>query len=109
MRGLKGLVIGMGVLIVVGLTVVIVTVIKRYDGGDNSKAVKSPAVVSVPVEHGFGEKRIQVPKGAKITETILEGKRLIVRLELSDGAQAFLLIDVNTGQRIGLIRLGSSQ
>lgn len=106
MRGLKSLVIGMGVLIVVGLTVVIVTVVKRY-GGDDTKSTNSSASVSVPVAHGFGEKRVQMPTGAKILETILDGNRVVLRLNLTDGEQALLLIDANSGQRIGLIRLGT--
>jgi hypothetical protein len=108
MRGLKGLVIGMGVLIVVGLTVVIVTVVKRQ-GSDGASASKSPIGVSVPIEHGFGEKRIQMPKGAKAVETIIDGNRLAVRLDLDNGGQALLLVDINTGQRIGLIRLDGSK
>ncbi len=108
MRGLKSLVIGMGVLIVVGLTVVIVTVVKRY-GGDDSQSTKSPALVSVPVAHGFGEKRVQMPAGAKILETSFDGNRMVLRLGLSDGEQALLLVDINTGQRIGLIRLGTAR
>jgi hypothetical protein len=108
MRGLKGLVIGMGALIVIGLTVVIVTVVKRQ-GGDDPSTMKSSAGVSVPVEHGFGEKRVQMPKGAKVVETIIDGNRLVVRLDLNNGGQALLLIDVGTGQRIGLIRLDGSK
>ena len=108
MRGLKGLVIGMGVFIVVGLTVVIVTVIKRQ-GSEGPSAMQSLAGVSVPVEHGFGEKRIQISKGAKVLETIIDGNRLVVRLDLSGGGQALLLVDITTGQQIGLIRLDSSK
>jgi hypothetical protein len=108
MRGLKGLVIGMGVFIVVGLTVVIVTVIKRQ-GSEGPSSMQSPAGVSVPVEHGFGEKRIQISKGAKVLGTIIDGNRLVVRLDLSGGGQALLLVDITTGQQIGLIRLDSSK
>lgn len=104
MRGLKGLVIGMGVLIVVGLTVVIVTVIKRQ-GNDSPSAIKSPVGVSVPIEHGFGEKRVQIPKGAKVVETVIDGNRLVVRLDLNSNEQALLIVDFSTGQRVGLIRL----
>jgi hypothetical protein len=108
MRGLKGLVIGMGALIVVGLTVVIVTVVKRQ-GSDGPSALKSPVGVSVPIGHGFGEKRVQMPEGAKVVETIIDGIRLVVRLNLNDGGQALLLVDIGTGQRIGLIRLDGSK
>ena len=105
MRGLKSLVIGMGVLIVIGLTVVIITVVKRYNDPESKNSVKVPNTVSVPVAVGFGEKRLSIPKGAKILETVLSGERLVITLQLSGGDQAILLINSTTGKRTGLIRL----
>ncbi len=99
----------MGVLIVVGLTVVIVTIVKRYGGNESGANPTSQAGVSVPVERGFGERRITTPKGAKVVETIIDGNRLVLRLNLADGAEALLLIDATTGQRTGLIRLDPQQ
>ncbi len=105
MRGLKGLVIGMGLLIVFGLTVVIVTVVKRSGEIQSSSVMNSPAGVAVPVEKGFGEKRITIPKNAIVLETVLDNNRLVLRLKLSDRQQALLLIDSLSGRRLGLIRL----
>ena len=105
MRGLKGLVIGMGLLIVFGLTVVIVTVVKRSGDTKSAGVMNSPAGVTVPVERGFGEKRVTIPKDAIVLETILDNNRLVLRLKLSDKKQALLLIDSLSGQRLGLIRL----
>jgi len=105
MRGLKGLVIGMGLLIVFGLTVVIVTVVKRSGDTQSSTVIKSPIGLAVPVEQGFGEKRIAIPKGAVVLGTILDNNRMVVRLKLSDAQQALLIIDSFNGQRLGLIRL----
>lgn len=105
MRGLKGLVIGMGLLIFFGLTVVIVTVVKRSNDIRSTVGMDSPVGVAVPVEKGFGEKRLSIPKDAIVLETILDNNRLVLRLELSDKKQALLLIDSSSGQRLGLIRL----
>ena len=105
MRGLKGLVIGMGLLIVFGLTVVIVTVVNRSGEIHSSSMMNSPAGVAVPVEKGFGEKRINIPKNAIVLETVLDNNRLVLRLKLSDRQQALLLIDSFSGRRLGLIRL----
>ena len=105
MRGLKGLVIGMGLLILFGLTVVIVTVVKRSGDIKSAGVMNSPAGVAVPVERGFGEKRIIIPKDATVLETILDKNRLVLRLKLDDKKQALLLIDSFSGQRLGLIRL----
>ena len=105
MRGLKGLVIGMGLLIVFGLTVVIVTVVKRSGDTKSAGVMNSPAGVTVPVERGFGEKLIIIPKDATVLETIIDNNRLVLRLKLGDKKQALLLIDSFSGQRLGLIRL----
>ncbi len=105
MRGLKALVIGMGLLIVFGLTVVIVTVVKRSGDTKNAGVMNSPAEVTVPVERGFGEKLIIIPKDATVLETIIDNNRLVLRLKLDDKKQALLLIDSFSGQRLGLIRL----
>ena len=105
MRGLKALVIGMGLLILFGLTVVIVTVVKRSGDTKSAGVMNSPAGVTVPVERGFGEKLIIIPKDATVLETIIDNNRLVLRLKLDDKKQALLLIDSFSGQRLGLIRL----
>ena len=105
MRGLKTLVIGMGLLIILGLTVVIVTVVKRSGDTKSAGGMNSPAGVAVPVEMGFGEKSIIIPKDATVLETILDNNRLVLRLKLSNKTQALLLINSFNGQRLGLIRL----
>ncbi|MEE2654562.1 MAG: hypothetical protein VX434_02300 [Pseudomonadota bacterium] len=107
MRGLKSLVIGMGFLIVIGLTIVIVTVIKRYSSPDNLTLHKSPHGISAPVDGGFGERRLPIPQGAKILDTTLDGERIVIILQLVDESQAVLLINAVTGNRLGLIRLSS--
>lgn len=106
MRGLKSLVIGMGVLILVGLTVVIVTVINRYDNQNVSSVENTLGSPTVPIEMGFGEKRVSLPQGARVVETIVDGRHIVLRLDLSDGEQALLLLDMTVGRRIGLIRMG---
>tara|TARA_B100001142_G_C14017552_1_gene533001 strand:- start:279 stop:605 length:327 start_codon:yes stop_codon:yes gene_type:complete len=105
MRGLKSLVIGMGLLIILGLTVVIVTVVKRSGDTKVADGMNSLAKVAVPVETGFGEKNIIIPKDATVLETILDNNRLVLRLKLSNKRQALLLINSFNGQRLGLIRL----
>jgi len=107
MRGLKSLVIGMGALIVIGLTIVIVTVVKRSGVSSSETHLKTPNDISVPVAKGFGEKRLSIPRGAKILETTLDRERLVISLQLSDGSQAILMINAVTGKRMGFIRLSS--
>lgn len=107
MKLLKASVIIMGVLILAGLTVIVVVIISRY-GGDKAPAT-SPSnpssALSAPVERGFGERAIAIPKGAETVETRLDGNRLVVRLRLADGGTALLFLDSTTGERLGLVRL----
>ena len=118
MRWLKSAVIGMGVLIMIGFTVVIVTVIQRSNAPPEPVMASdrpTPPIVGVPpvraaagTETGngtFGETLIALPPGAEPEETLLEGDRLIVRLRLPDGDIALLLIDARTGKRLGLVHL----
>ena len=62
MRALKALVIGMGVLIVVGLAVVVVTIAKRADDA-------KPEAASA--ERRMGTAPLAVPAGATVLETDL--------------------------------------
>lgn len=118
MRWLKGLVIGMGVLILAGLTVVIVTVVKRAN-----VPVKPETSISLPsrpvagatgaadrpgAAPGFADRSIAIPPGATTEEITSDTRRLIVRLHLASGKAALLLIDAVTGKKIGLITLDES-
>ena len=85
--GLKALVIGMGVLIVIGVTAVLVTIVNR------STAPAAP-----------GETRWLLPQGAQVTGWRAVGDDLVVRLE-QDGAVLFWTFDRRSGQRLGEVRL----
>lgn len=121
MRWLKTLVIGMGLLIVIGLTVVIVEVARRAGAPSPSSSILStasgptppaPPVIGATAPAGrtpsaalFGDTRIVIPPGATAQDVITDGGRLIVRLRRADGGAALLLIDAATGTRLGLITL----
>ncbi len=106
MKLLKASVIGMGVLILVGLTVIVVVIVGRYGGSAAPSSAGSEAPsVAAPVVRGFGERYVAIPKGAEAVETRLDGNRLVVRLRLADGAAALLMLDAATGERLGLVRL----
>ncbi len=85
--GLKALVIGMGVLIVAGVAVVLVTIVNR-----------SLAPVAA------GEVRWQLPPGAAVRDWRVAGDDLVIRLE-QDGAVLFWTFDRRSGQRLGEVRL----
>ncbi len=116
MRWLKTLVIGMGAVIVIGLTVVIVEVAQRA-GGPSQPVAYSPMPpappvigVSAPVSQPapttmLGDITIAIPPGAAAEEIAMDNARLVVRLRLPDGRAALLLIDAQTGKKLGMITL----
>ena len=87
MRWLKTLVIGMGIAIVIGLTVVIVEVAQRADGPTQSAAYRpippappvigasSPVSVPVPTRM-FGDISIAIPPGAAAEEIVTDSARV---------------------------------
>ena len=87
--GLKALVIGMGMLIVIGVAVVAVTIVNRS---------LAPATDS--------DTRWPLPEGARIEDWRVTGDDLVVRLE-QDGAVLFWTFDRRSGQRLGEVRLES--
>lgn len=91
MQGLKFLVIGMGVLIVIGLVVVIVTVATRGGAGRD----------------GFGTARVELPPGNAVVESSASGDRILLRLRGADGGQRLMLIDARTARVIGTVELGT--
>ncbi len=83
-QALKVLVIGMGMLIVVGVTVMVVTVINRVQ--ERATASPPPARIAVTI-----------PEGARLMAAVPDGERLVLRLETADGPQV-LVVDLASGE-----------
>ena len=91
MQGLKILVIAMGVLILIGVTVLIVTVASRLKGGSSGRS--------------FGAASLVLPKGCRVVEMTTAGARLGLRLGDGPDCQLILLVDPESGQETGRIAL----
>ena len=89
MRALKGLVIGMGALIVAGLAAITVIIVDRT------------LDVAAPTEAAFA-----LPAGAELLETALDGNRVALRLRLADGTEAIHVFELATGRRVAVARIG---
>jgi hypothetical protein len=101
MQALKALVIAMGVLIVAGLAVVAVTLYKR---GTQYVADAGPAApAGAPAAPGFGTKEVAIPAGATVRRVSAEGDRLVVELDLANGAPGVVVIDLRDGSVLGRI------
>lgn len=105
LRALKFLVIAMGVVIVIGTAVVVVTIFQRASAKwtEDSRVGRAEEGTSpsVAIRTGFGTRTLEVPRGSRIVGMVAEGDRLIVRLELTDGARRILVLDTMTGARLG--------
>ncbi len=106
MAALKTLVIVLGVLILAGLAAVSYGVLTKFSGDGaetESPADAGPGRVSVAVP--FGDVSVDVPAGARVEETDLDGGRLVVRLAMPDGETRLIVIDLAHGAVLGSVRL----
>ena len=103
MRALKILVVVMGVALLAGLAVVVVTIIHR--------ASRLSASVTTPVgpPQAFGSATVRLPQGATVLEMRDVGSRLVLRLQRPDGSQALLVLDPDTGSALGTIELRAGE
>jgi len=93
MAGLKTLVIFMGIAIIIGATAVATTIIQR--GGVLGGAS------STPVARGV----IDLPVGARVMETRIDGGRILLRLKLAGGGARILIVDAETGAPVAVHEL----
>ena len=96
MRALKALVIVMGVLIVVGTGVVIVTVARRVSH------VAHPAAAPIAAT-------LDLPAGCGVAEMTSVGDRLALRLAGDGDCRRIILVDPATGATTGHIALGQAK
>ncbi len=109
---LKRLVIILGVLIVIGLGVVVVTLIKRAQqlAGQTEPSTSEPAARmpdAAPVDF-----TVPIPEGATIEDTRVKEGRLIVRIRLGPepaARQQLLIYDLASGKRLATIDLVPAQ
>lgn len=133
MRALKGLVIGMGVLIVVGLTTVVVTIAMRAtgtgsagsassgpadagaeataDAGDMTPSPQANSPQSPAGARPFGELRLGTADSCRIAGTVESGGTLVVRLDgpAKDGCDQLVVVDPGQGRVLGRIRPGGAE
>lgn len=116
MQALKALVIIMGVLIVVGTTVVVVTIYNRMNrpaegvvgGGDAAPAptatVPAEAPGTVPPPE-FAPASVAIPDGCRVVEMVPAGERLLLRLGSIARCNRILVLDLGSGRLLGSIDL----
>lgn len=94
MRGAMIVAIVMGVMIVVGTTILIAVVIARYEHPAAPASADRPYAAPIAIPHG-----------ARVAAMKIEAGRLVVDLALPQGDQEIIVIDLATGARVGTIEL----
>jgi hypothetical protein len=84
MQALKLLVIVMGVLIVAGIALIVITMMNRSGHGG-----------------GFGSTALTLPKGCHLIGMVNAGDRLALRLGDTPACQVILFVDPQSGQQTG--------
>jgi hypothetical protein len=98
MRGLKILVVVMGIMLIVGFTVLVAAVAGRM-----SRSGSSPTTA-----RAFNSSAIDIARGARIEAMAAGTDRLVLALALPEGGRQLLIIDLTTGARLGTIELHTS-
>src|SRR6185295_1261128 len=101
MKPLMALVIIMGVLIVTGIVVVVVTIASRMGGGQPTAAATA--------RPSFGTADLPVPAGCQVMETTAADDRLILRLGSDERCSQLLIVDMTSGKLLGTLRLAPTQ
>ena len=100
MRALKVLVAVMGVLLIAGFAVVVVTIMSRLTQHATPTA---PAATEHPVP--FGNTAVTLPADSLVMEVQGAGDHILLRLDLRDGTEMLLVLDATTGTELGRIKL----
>ena len=90
MRGLKILVVVMGVMILAGVTILLVAIADRMSHSHSAASPIAP---------------IDLPAGARIETIGIGGDRLAVEMLLPSGDRRIVIIDLATGHQLGAIPL----
>lgn len=107
MRGLKSLVIVLGVLLVGGTLALGGAIIWRVTHPKPS--VTSPSGPAAVTLHQPFDRTIDLPSGAEIVSATATGERLILLIGLPGGRRQLVIVDMGSGARLGTIELRAGQ
>ena len=94
---LKAFVILGGVILVIGMILLAVMIVIRATGGGGD-APQRGLVSSGPVD-------LALPAGVRVSQVVIDGKRLVLMGEGADGQQYIAVVDADSGERKTLIRV----
>ena len=98
MRGLKILVVVMGIILIVGFAVLVAAIAGRMSRSGSPQTIARTLAGSA----------IDIPRGARIEAMTVGTDRLVLALTLPEGGRQLVIVDLVTGARLGTIELRAS-
>src|SRR5437588_11425789 len=95
MRGLKILVVVMGVMLIGGVAILVVAIAMRA------------SQTRLPVTP-FTAPPLELPAGSRVEAMTMGADRLVVAAVLPDGSRQLIILDLNSGRQLGRIPLRGS-
>ncbi len=115
MQVLKGLVIGMGLLIAVGMALFAYGLYQKiadpeftFFPGETGDGASAPAALAprLSAPGAFGTIAVPLPEGCVLARVIPEGDRLYLRIGPAGRCERVVVVDVATGSVLGTITVG---
>ncbi|MCP4327797.1 MAG: hypothetical protein GY791_05095 [Alphaproteobacteria bacterium] len=104
MNALKAIVIIMGVLILIGSVVVVVTIFNRLTSGGDGEG-ETPTAAEAVAPRAFGTRDLDLPAGTRIIDLDEGGGRLYLQALLPGGEKRILVVDPDSGETLGTLRI----
>ena len=101
MAGLKSLVAGMAVLIVVAISVLAILMVQRAGilaETPPETPIQSLSQAQTNPPEGFSlPEHILLPEGSKVLESALDGNQVFLRMGFPNGGQRLMIVEMETG------------
>ena len=102
---LKGLVIGLGILIVVSFGLLVYGFATKIAGVEPETEDEAGVGGTEAPPVGFGDSRVPVPAGCVVEEMRPDGDLLFLRLGPAGACERILVLESRTGRHVGAISL----
>jgi hypothetical protein len=103
----------MGVLIIVGFTILLVEVGRRMftpkPAGPELPSASAPASSPPGAVRAFGPVSVPIPEGARVESLTGDGHRLVAHVRSRDGTSVGYVIDAATGALLGTIQFPATK
>lgn len=114
MQALKFAVITMGILIVIGVSVIVVTLFNRLSAPEEASPAPAAATVAAAPEGPaaesaaapFGTVDLGLPAGSRIVAVVPGGRHLFLHVSLPGGGERVIVAEAAAGRVLGAFDLG---